>query len=228
MYGVTQNTKTSFKKPWHVSIGTNGLAATSFRLPWGWQMAAVFDRQMSPPGLPEPAGAPSRVSSAGGNGTGLSEDTNKIKATIIQDSGSHMGQLTQRWNPLSADWCTTNFSTPNHTYWSWSSIRVKVKVPSIGRCICETLRCSLMQFSDTSMKAWTPYFVVQSGFFQLFSNPNNSWKEFWEDFFPASYSVLYSRWFLSMDWGLASSCRFFATRTCKEGFYKPSEKLNKR
>lgn len=39
---------------------------------------------MSPPGLPEP-GAPSRVSSAGGNGTGLSEDTNNIKATIIQD-----------------------------------------------------------------------------------------------------------------------------------------------
>lgn len=97
-------------------------------------MAAVFDRQMSPPGLPEP-GAPSRVSSAGGNGTGLSEDTNNIKATIIQDiwihldSGSHMG---------------------------------------------ETLRWSLTQFSGTSMKALgTPYFVVQSGFFQPFSNPKN-------------------------------------------------------
>lgn len=107
-------------------------------------MAAVFDRQMSPPGLPEP-GAPSRVSSAGGNGTGLSEDTNNIKATIIQDiwihldSGSHMG---------------------------------------------ETLRWSLTQFSGTSMKALgTPYFVVQSGFFQPFSNPKNGWKEFWIDMF---------------------------------------------
>ena len=146
-------------------------------------MAAVFDRQMSPPGLPEP-GAPSRVSSAGGNGTGLSEDTNNIKATIIQDiwihldSGSHMAIQ----NSL-ADWCTTAFHTKSRTYWSLSSATVKVKVPFIGRCMCET-KCHLHNFSGTSMKALgTPYFVVQSGFLQPFSNPKDGGKEFWIDMF---------------------------------------------
>ncbi len=231
---------------------SQGLAATSarfgdwhvFHLPWGWQMAAIFDSQMSPPGLPEPGGALG-VSSAGGNGTGLSEDTNNIKATIIQEMIDGSQGVSNLWR-IHDQRIIAQHSTANLTYWSLLS--AKVKVPFIGRCICETLRWSHTIFSDTSMKASdAPYFVVQSGF-QIQARIEKSSELIWPEMvwlfsemakpcviFRAVLEVLSLVRVLCEEDGLevcasdfAPSCRFFASRTCKEGFYKPSEKLNKR
>ena len=77
-------------------------------------MAAIFDSQMSPPGLPEPGGALG-VSSAGGNGTGLSEDTNNIKATIIQEMIDGSQGVSNLWR-IHDQRIIAQHSTANLTY----------------------------------------------------------------------------------------------------------------